>query len=427
MVNDTNTLNGALAELGETLASNLTDMGIEDIDAEDGLTTLANKILEIEPSVAGLELATSMELKALLDNSEEETVFFAKLLANYDDTELTDVDLQGVLTGATIKFMDDETVIGTSITNSNGETSFKYNNLIDVEDGSAIFEGTNNFVACTSDINTTITGDMVLYTNSLSPSISGLIGNNIIIDWGDGTVVEYNDYAGHSYGQKGNYVIGISGNITGFNDYSYWDSFSEIHLPNTLTSIGSSSIYSIKQKYLRIPSSVTSIGTNNSCTDIGAIEFEWTGANIIQRSIYNFQGQYCWFIVPAGSKQDYVNANYPSAQIFEKGTEPDNLNASNSETNIVKPSGSSFANSTTLTAKVTKNGENVNGVKVSFQIWYDTGNEWNDYAFVNQIVTTDSNGEASYTYTAQGAGKIKAKVITGYFTEEFDIYDSNEI
>ena len=46
MTNDTNTLNGALQELGETMASNLQAKGVT-ASASDGLTTLAGKILTI--------------------------------------------------------------------------------------------------------------------------------------------------------------------------------------------------------------------------------------------------------------------------------------------------------------------------------------------------------------------------------------------
>ena len=46
MVNDTNTLNGSLSQLGETLASNITAKGVS-ASASDGLTTLANKVLQI--------------------------------------------------------------------------------------------------------------------------------------------------------------------------------------------------------------------------------------------------------------------------------------------------------------------------------------------------------------------------------------------
>ena len=47
MTNDTSTLNGALQELGETMAANLVTQGVQ-ASASDGLTTLAGKILDIQ-------------------------------------------------------------------------------------------------------------------------------------------------------------------------------------------------------------------------------------------------------------------------------------------------------------------------------------------------------------------------------------------
>lgn len=47
MTNDTTTLNGALQELGETMAANLTQQGVTS-SASEGLTTLAGKILDIQ-------------------------------------------------------------------------------------------------------------------------------------------------------------------------------------------------------------------------------------------------------------------------------------------------------------------------------------------------------------------------------------------
>lgn len=52
MVNDTNTLGGALSELGETMAANLVTKGVTGASASDGLTTLAGKILNV-PSGGG--------------------------------------------------------------------------------------------------------------------------------------------------------------------------------------------------------------------------------------------------------------------------------------------------------------------------------------------------------------------------------------
>lgn len=52
MVNDTTTLNGALSQLGETMATNLTNKGVT-ASASDGLTTLAGKIANISQSGGG--------------------------------------------------------------------------------------------------------------------------------------------------------------------------------------------------------------------------------------------------------------------------------------------------------------------------------------------------------------------------------------
>jgi len=57
MPNDTTTLNGALQELGETLASNLEAKGVS-ASASDGLTTLANAILDIEQGSGGQEIVS---------------------------------------------------------------------------------------------------------------------------------------------------------------------------------------------------------------------------------------------------------------------------------------------------------------------------------------------------------------------------------
>ena len=52
MVNDTTTLNGSLMELGEKLATNLTNKGVT-ASASDGLTTLAGKISQIQTGSGG--------------------------------------------------------------------------------------------------------------------------------------------------------------------------------------------------------------------------------------------------------------------------------------------------------------------------------------------------------------------------------------
>lgn len=57
MVNDITTLNGSLSQLGETLATNITAKGVS-ASANDGLTTLATKIMNI-PTVRTGTFTTS--------------------------------------------------------------------------------------------------------------------------------------------------------------------------------------------------------------------------------------------------------------------------------------------------------------------------------------------------------------------------------
>ena len=69
MTNDTTTLNGALSELGETLASNITAKGVS-ASASDGLTTLANKVLQI---TGGGGSTTLFEDACSTDNTSQYT------------------------------------------------------------------------------------------------------------------------------------------------------------------------------------------------------------------------------------------------------------------------------------------------------------------------------------------------------------------
>lgn len=153
MTNDTTTLNGALSELGETMADNLVSMGVTDADASDGLTTLAGKILDVEPSISGLNLDTNVAIHAS-DYScliGQQIMFWAELTAFYDDESQVDVDLSGVLTGATITFKVGNTILGTGVTDSNGVASYThtFNNTGNYS-VTASFSGTDNFDACTS-------------------------------------------------------------------------------------------------------------------------------------------------------------------------------------------------------------------------------------------------------------------------------------
>lgn len=137
----------------ELIADNLQSMGVSSADADDGLTTLANKILDIEPSISGLDLDTSL----ILHSSDDECLvgqsimFWAELKADYDDETATDVDLSGVLTGATVTFKNGNTVLGTGVTDANGIAYYTHTfATAGTYNITASFAGTENFDDCVS-------------------------------------------------------------------------------------------------------------------------------------------------------------------------------------------------------------------------------------------------------------------------------------
>lgn len=162
---ENNTLNEALKNLGELMATNLSAMGVPSANASDGLTTLAGKILDLEPSINGLNFDTSITL-----HSSESTITTGKtirlsaiLKASYDDTNITNVDLEGVLTGATVQFLNGSTILGTGVTDTNGVATFNY---IPLDTGSLTlrckFLGTDNFNTCeSSNINVSVVEPIV--------------------------------------------------------------------------------------------------------------------------------------------------------------------------------------------------------------------------------------------------------------------------
>ena len=135
------------------IADNLQSMGVLSADADEGLTTLANKILDIEPSISGLDLDTSITIHSS-DTScliGQSIMFWAELKADYDDETATDVDLSGVLTGATIEFKNGNTVLGSAVTDSDGIAYYTHTfNTGGIYNITASFAGTENFDDCVS-------------------------------------------------------------------------------------------------------------------------------------------------------------------------------------------------------------------------------------------------------------------------------------
>lgn len=142
------------------LADNLKSMGVSSVDETDGLTTLINAVLNIEPSIGGLNLDTSLVITTTQEiiGLGESIILTSTLRASYDDTTVVDVDLSGVLTGATVKFYNGTTLIGTSITDLNGIATYTYTpSQLGNFTFHTVFEGTENFTNCnSSNVNITV-------------------------------------------------------------------------------------------------------------------------------------------------------------------------------------------------------------------------------------------------------------------------------
>lgn len=131
MTNDTSKLDGALMELGDTMADNLVAMGVSGASASDGLTTLANNILNIAPSVGGITPTVSIDLsKSPTLICRGATVDIMALVhADYDDTSQTDVDLKGYLQGATVTFKNGNNSIGYAVSDNDGIATLTINDI----------------------------------------------------------------------------------------------------------------------------------------------------------------------------------------------------------------------------------------------------------------------------------------------------------
>ena len=142
------------------LADNLKSMGVSSVDETDGLTTLINAVLNIEPSIGGLDLDTSLVITTTQEiiGLGESIILTSTLRASYDDTTVVDVDLSGVLTGATVKFYNGTTLLGTAITDLNGVATYTYTpSQLGNFTFHTVFEGTENFTNCNSNnVNVTV-------------------------------------------------------------------------------------------------------------------------------------------------------------------------------------------------------------------------------------------------------------------------------
>lgn len=154
MVNDTTTLNGALAELGETMAANLTQQGVTS-SASEGLTTLAGKILDIQTGGGSCyHIEFSEDSYTAVGGSATLEIM---LQENYAPKS-----------GATVTVTGSDSSLYTGITNSQGIAEVTVSNVSAETTFTASYGGAT--ATCTVTTHTIIFDDSTEYTQTLTPS-----------------------------------------------------------------------------------------------------------------------------------------------------------------------------------------------------------------------------------------------------------------
>jgi len=136
--------NSTYLAVKELVVNNLNSMGVE-ASMDDGMTTLANKILDVEPTIVVDGFDIGLTLNASSDSVfvGDTVVLSTHLTAVYDTEE---VDLVGDLQNASVGFYANDTLLGTSTTNSNGIATYNYTTVDDTDlSFKAVFSGTDNF------------------------------------------------------------------------------------------------------------------------------------------------------------------------------------------------------------------------------------------------------------------------------------------
>lgn len=164
MTNDTSTLNGALQELGETMAANLTQQGVTS-SASEGLTTLAGKILDIQTGGSCYKIEFSEDSYIAVGGSATLEI---SLQENYAPKS-----------GATVTVTGSDSSLYTGITNSNGIASVTVSNISSETTFTATYQ--NVTAVCTVRvlnylINDDATSDnrSTLFGSSISLRYSGI-------------------------------------------------------------------------------------------------------------------------------------------------------------------------------------------------------------------------------------------------------------
>ena len=263
MVNDINTLNGALIELGEIIADNLKTMGVT-ASADDGLTTLANKVLQISGSGGGQEIVS-------FDNLTTEFNYTLKR-GNY----------------------------GFSVTIPSGVRSL----------GNSCFENCRGLTSVTIPSSVTNLGGKCFY------SCTGLTSVTIpssVTSLGDGCF----------FNCTGLTSVTIPSSVTNLGDNCFVScrGLTNVTIPSSVTSLGDRCFFSCRGlTSVTIPSSVTSLGSDcfRNCYELVDYQLYWETPPVTWSSNLMPNNTNTYFTIPNGTTANYTAKNFPSAKLVER-------------------------------------------------------------------------------------------------------------
>jgi hypothetical protein len=177
MTNNNGSVASQLYEQQKLLRRNLRAKGVT-VNNNQSLTNLIDEVSSIgvnnAPVLTGFQFDTSisisMDSNVLLDTVTHIT---GVLSAFRDDISSDNVDFTGTLSNATVKIYNNNTLIGTCVTDTNGEYDFPYTPTSSAQlNITAIFEGNNDYENCNSN---TITRNIINYDGISLSSDKNLI------------------------------------------------------------------------------------------------------------------------------------------------------------------------------------------------------------------------------------------------------------
>lgn len=402
---DSSTLNGSLVCLGIRLVDRLEQMGVQGISPTDGLTTLVDEILNINPSVGGIEFDTSIDCNASVESFEvgESFTLTGTLEADYNDTSQADVDLEGFLSGATVKIVDEEdNVLGSCTTDSNGDYSLSYTTItagnLRIK---AVFEGTEYYNECESDMIEVIQS-LIQYEPCTSVSSNWIKSHNDLSVTADDT--------GMTIYNSTDDLRSVTLNKTGTDSNVYdWNSPQKFEFE--VVSIGSQrflfQLYDGQNNWF-LDSSYYHI--NNGDIVSGeiidtSIIFKINGVQ--KGSTFNFSGNNVRAVLILTGGLSIKIKNFKVYNVYVDPT-PSTV-ALTGSTDVV-----TTGETSTITAKVKNaDGYALDGMSVKF---------YENNVLKDTVITV--NGEATYTYTGTAKGAVTLKAECGSLQQTFIIYDS---